>query len=557
MVNRAGCSLAGCVGLALLVIFFINMTALWSTHQQRAHMKPQQRQHHHAIVNPPHLPQRGGGDARDAAATSPPQSLDAADPGATATTTKFDLSDIPSDYAYPIVAGHKVPHKGINNINKNRVILVEDVDDAEPVVVDTPAGRESINFVVVGDWGGPGRKPQRDVAAAMALVARASSDAELKFALGKTPAVKEMHGGAGAAAKIERPHHKQHHDASGSGSEVAEGSSSREADAGAAARHRHEHPRRHGGDSDRVLLSERGEGDDDDISSAASAARNRNGAVDREDQRNASAQGGDAPPPPSPHHDRQEPHNHLQQQHQRDSRATRPTGPLSAEDRRRIRSEDRARLGGRNTPHHVGQSRNHDGDGGVAGPGFDFFVSTGDNVYEAGAVDEFDDRFQSHFEKVYVQPEIRDKVWFNALGNHDHSAHGIFRDVAGQVRYTLESPARRWWMPASYYAHDFVSARDPAVSVFIAFLDVYDVSAYLTEISKPQVRWLARRLAATRSKWRFVVGHRPGTLRQSDCEKTLVHRLHRSRPYSDAPMCRHHQETFTRIGRQCALHRVR
>lgn len=139
----------------------------------------------------------------------------------------------------------------------------------------------------------------------------------------------------------------------------------------------------------------------------------------------------------------------------------------------------------------------------------DFIVSTGDNFYEDGIHDEFDAKTRRNFENVYDDPSIQDKVFFICKGNHCAGAHGVFRDISGLVRYTLQNPRQRFWFPATYYAHEFVSKYDPANSVFIAVLDTYDVSPHMTQMTKAQIEWLRWRLSRTRARWRFVVGHRP------------------------------------------------
>ena len=109
--------------------------------------------------------------------------------------------------------------------------------------------------------------------------------------------------------------------------------------------------------------------------------------------------------------------------------------------------------------------------------------------------------------------------WMLVLGNHDHGAHGTFRDVMAQVNYSRLSP--RWFMPSTYFHQSFrvnfasVEEHDgegaalegrvapssaPAVTrndvmhVDIIFLDSYDITPYASHMTPHQLRWLRRTL---------------------------------------------------------------
>jgi tartrate-resistant acid phosphatase type 5 len=149
----------------------------------------------------------------------------------------------------------------------------------------------------------------------------------------------------------------------------------------------------------------------------------------------------------------------------------------------------------------------------------DFVISTGDNMYEDGVADEFDKRFGRNFENVYTHPALTKPRWYMSLGNHDHGAHGVMRDVRGQVRYTNRS--KRWFLPSTYYVQRFVvhqagvDAEGDAASAASSFtldlvvLDVYDVSPFMTKISSRQLKWLNETLESSAADWKIVVGHRP------------------------------------------------
>ena len=158
-----------------------------------------------------------------------------------------------------------------------------------------------------------------------------------------------------------------------------------------------------------------------------------------------------------------------------------------------------------------------DGDGGTPRP-LSFVVSTGDNIYEDGAASVHDPRFRRNFENVYTQPELQVR-WYMSLGNHDHGAHGVFRDVFAEVNYTQKS--KRWFLPSTFYHQHFdvapAAAEDGGAGerfdVDLFVLDTYDVSPHMTKMSAHQLKWLRHALsrAARRSPtgWRLVVGHRP------------------------------------------------
>ena len=138
----------------------------------------------------------------------------------------------------------------------------------------------------------------------------------------------------------------------------------------------------------------------------------------------------------------------------------------------------------------------------------DFIVSTGDNMYEDGVDTVKDMRFRRNFESVYVQPSLQVR-WYMSLGNHDHGAHGVMRDVTSQVNYTKLS--KKWFMPATFYTQEFrvVSPHDDPFTLEIIVLDTYDTSPRLTRISKHQLEWFRSQLQRSTADWRIVVGHRP------------------------------------------------
>ena len=147
----------------------------------------------------------------------------------------------------------------------------------------------------------------------------------------------------------------------------------------------------------------------------------------------------------------------------------------------------------------------------------DFFVSTGDNMYEDGVSSVHDRRFRRNYEEVYKYPSQQAR-WYMSLGNHDHGAHGVMRDVQAEVNYTQISS--RWYLPSTYYtqrlflnssiAQESTASRgadDPFLELFV--IDTYDVSPRITRMTDKQVAWLGTVLAKSTATWKIVVGHRP------------------------------------------------
>jgi len=384
----------------------------------------------------------------------------------------------PQVYACPVtISEHdQHHHKGLKNINKERVVLFDtdsyyylppsklmnrsnnnvfipsfvvhnnNNNNAENEMQGRSGGRNSIRFFVIGDWGGPGRKPQRRVASLMAKVAQVE-DWRGTFRISNT------------------------------------------------------------GDDGKRPIKENDDGKKDDDDNAnndddSTKQEENNNNNDRQllldMMMNHDEDGGD-------HEEEQddEVNNNIHHHHHHHNRK---------ENENENQEEDKERKKISNflssfPPLYARPGSKH----------LDFIIGAGDNIYESGASNEFDHRFKRNFENVYTDPAISKKVWFNIAGNHDVFSHGIARDISGQIRYMLQSPSKRWWMPSTYYAHEFSASSLSASSVtdppqpllFIAFLHTYDISGAMTQMSTTQIKWLESRLRRTRAKFRIVVGHRP------------------------------------------------
>ncbi|CAI5437846.1 unnamed protein product [Caenorhabditis angaria] len=70
-------------------------------------------------------------------------------------------------------------------------------------------------------------------------------------------------------------------------------------------------------------------------------------------------------------------------------------------------------------------------------------LNVGDNIYFTGPINEFDERFETRFEKVYDSPSLQ-VPWLMIAGNHDH-----FGNITAELEYTKRS--KKWFFPSLYY----------------------------------------------------------------------------------------------------------
>ena len=136
-----------------------------------------------------------------------------------------------------------------------------------------------------------------------------------------------------------------------------------------------------------------------------------------------------------------------------------------------------------------------------------FVISTGDNFYRTG-VSGFDDpRWKTSFEDVYVAPALS-IPWYPVLGNHDRRGNAM-----AEIAYS--SVSDRWCMPGPYYRRREILA-DGAFADFF-FLDTEMINRETSEYADvlsgddddDQMNWLALELAASRARWKVVIGHHP------------------------------------------------
>jgi acid phosphatase len=143
-----------------------------------------------------------------------------------------------------------------------------------------------------------------------------------------------------------------------------------------------------------------------------------------------------------------------------------------------------------------------------------FVISSGDNFYPAGVESVSDRHWKESFEAVYTDPALQ-TPWYAALGNHDYRG-----DPRAQVAYTRLS--RRWRMPSRYYkvagAQLGVADLDLFVIDTTPMVDAFNLDEraqqlrrghWWSEDAQPQLVWLRDALAASRARWKIVVGHHP------------------------------------------------
>ncbi|KAL9996751.1 putative Acid phosphatase [Helianthus debilis subsp. tardiflorus] len=74
----------------------------------------------------------------------------------------------------------------------------------------------------------------------------------------------------------------------------------------------------------------------------------------------------------------------------------------------------------------------------------DFIVSTGDNFYDSGLIDEHDPAFFDSFTNVYTASSLQ-KQWYSVLGNHDYRGNAV-----AQLSPELRQRDNRWLCMRSF-----------------------------------------------------------------------------------------------------------
>ena len=138
-----------------------------------------------------------------------------------------------------------------------------------------------------------------------------------------------------------------------------------------------------------------------------------------------------------------------------------------------------------------------------------FVVTCGDNYHGSGISSADSPRWKAEYEDIYSNPSLM-IPWYPALGNHDNRGK-----VEAEIAYSKISS--RWKLPARYYTHtEKIDGTNEALFVHLdtsPFVTAYHKkgSSYHVEGQDPkvQLRWLESALAASRARWKIVVGHHP------------------------------------------------
>ncbi|WP_333819416.1 purple acid phosphatase family protein [Ohtaekwangia sp.] len=133
-----------------------------------------------------------------------------------------------------------------------------------------------------------------------------------------------------------------------------------------------------------------------------------------------------------------------------------------------------------------------------------FIISTGDNFYCCGVASTDDYQWISSFENIYRSHSLQ-IPWFNTLGNHDYEGN-----LQAQIDYSKKS--QRWKMPAQYYTIAWNDIRFVFIDTNPFIPDYYEGNRnknILKQDTLRQLQWMDSVLAASKEKWKVVVGHHP------------------------------------------------
>lgn len=138
-----------------------------------------------------------------------------------------------------------------------------------------------------------------------------------------------------------------------------------------------------------------------------------------------------------------------------------------------------------------------------------FVVSTGDNFYSSGVHSVDDPQWTETFENAFSAPSLQ-TPWYAVLGNHDYRG-----SISAEIEYTAQSP--RWEMPARYWRQDIAAGADTASFFMLDTFPMTHLDSTRARVpilgdggeAHTQLRWLEAELAASRARWKLVVGHHP------------------------------------------------
>lgn len=126
-------------------------------------------------------------------------------------------------------------------------------------------------------------------------------------------------------------------------------------------------------------------------------------------------------------------------------------------------------------------------------------LSVGDNIYPSGVVSAEDPQWKSKFEKIYALPHLSALPWHVVLGNHDHRSN-----PDAQIAYGMRNPL--WHMPARW--HSWTEPIDGVTNARFVGLDTQPIMQG-DSTAREQLAWLDETLAASKERWKIVIGHHP------------------------------------------------
>ncbi len=158
--------------------------------------------------------------------------------------------------------------------------------------------------------------------------------------------------------------------------------------------------------------------------------------------------------------------------------------------------------------------------------GCDFAVGLGDNIYEIGASDAYDEQFETKFEQPYAA--FGDMPFYMVQGNHDNSRDPVSDttgvvpdlgighwyatgDVEVDYHYRTDRTSEKWQMPARYY--DFAHGPVSFIALDTNLLMYYGLGLTLEVEDAPlpgeQQAWIDEAVARIDTPWSFAIGHHP------------------------------------------------
>ncbi|GJR24274.1 UvrD-like helicase, ATP-binding domain, P-loop containing nucleoside triphosphate hydrolase [Tanacetum coccineum] len=139
----------------------------------------------------------------------------------------------------------------------------------------------------------------------------------------------------------------------------------------------------------------------------------------------------------------------------------------------------------------------------------DFIISTGDNFYDDGLIDEEDPLFVESFTEVYTSNSLQ-KQWYSVLGNHDYRGN-----VLAQLSPALRQRESKWLCLRSFIVNSgnaeffFVDTTPFQDKYFTEEKHEYDWRGVLPreEYLSNVLKEVDMALEESSAKWKIVIGH--------------------------------------------------